>query len=157
MSEKSLDREAPSAPPSAAKPRMADHHFVRKFAGSMPAHIAETFSDAQLRAIIRAYGVRSWGRHAIDFRFTLPVLARTYYFVFLAGVDKRPRSRNRAERHSHPMTTIGNYLFLFLVLLLLVSFALGTLYVLKSAFGLNVAPGFSLGVWDSIQSEVGGL
>ena len=157
MSEKSLDGEAPSVRPRAAKPRMADHHFVRKFAASMPAHIAETFSDAQLRAIIRAYGVRSWGRHAIDFRFTLPVLARTCYFVFLAGIDKRPRSRNRAERHSHPMATIGNYLFLFLVLLLLVSFALGTLYVLKSAFGLNIAPGFSLGVWDSIQSEVGGL
>ena len=123
----------------------------------MPAHIAETFTDAQLRAIIRAYGVRSWGRHAIDFRFTLPILARTYYFVFLAGIDKRPRSRNRAERHSLPMATLGNFLFLFLVLLLLVSFILGSFYVLKSAFGLNIAPGFSLGVWDSIQSEVGGL
>ena len=98
MSEKSLDGEAPSVRPRATKPRMADHHFVRKFAASMPAHIAETFSDAQLRAIIRAYGVRSWGRHAIDFRFTLPVLARTCYFVFLAGIDKRPRSRNRAEQ-----------------------------------------------------------
>ena len=130
---------------------------MRKFAGSMPAHIAETFSDAQLRAIIRAYGVRSWGQHAIDFRFTLPVLARTYYFVFLAGIDKRPRSRNRAERHSHPMATLGNFLFLCLVLLLLLSFILGTFYVLKSAFGLNIAPGFSLGIWDSIQSELGRL
>ena len=44
-----------------------------------------------------------------------------------------------------------------LVLLLLVSFVFGALYVLKSAFGLNVAPGFSLGVWDSIQSEVSGM
>ncbi len=129
---------------------------MRKFAGSMPAHIAETFSDAQLRAIIRAYGVRSWGQHAIDFRFTLPVLARTYYFVLLAGIDKRPRSRNRAERHSHPMATLGNFLFLCLVLLLLLSFILGSFYVLKSAFGLNIAPGFSLGIWDSIQSELGG-
>ncbi|MDP6588817.1 MAG: 3-phosphoshikimate 1-carboxyvinyltransferase [Alphaproteobacteria bacterium] len=130
---------------------------MRKFAASMPAHIAETFSDAQLRAIIRAYGVRSWGRHAIDIRFALPVLTRTYYFVFLAGIDKRPRSRNRAERHSHPLATLGNFLFLSLVLLLLLSFVLGLFYVLKSAFGLNIAPGFSLGVWDSIQSEVGGL
>ncbi len=129
---------------------------MRKFAGSMPAHIAETFSDAQLRAIIRAYGVRSWGQHAIDFRFTLPVLARTYYFVLLAGIDKRPRSRNRAERHSHPMATLGNFLFLCFVLLLLLSFILGSFYVLKSAFGLNIAPGFSLGIWDSIQSELGG-
>ncbi|MDP6817275.1 MAG: 3-phosphoshikimate 1-carboxyvinyltransferase [Alphaproteobacteria bacterium] len=156
MSENHLRSEAPSAPPSAAQSSKADHHFVRKFAASMPAHIAETFSDAQLRAIIRAYGVRSWGRHAIDIRFALPVLTRTYYFVFLAGIDKRPRSRNRAERHSHPLATLGNFLFLSLVLLLL-SFVLGLFYVLKSAFGLNIAPGFSLGVWDSIQSEVGGL
>ena len=156
MSESHLESGASSAPRSAAKSAKADHHFVRKFAGSMPAHIAKTFTDAQLRAIIRAYGVGSWGQHAIDFRFTLPVMARTYYFVFLAGVDKRPRSRNRAERHSHPMATVANFLFLFLVLLLLVSFILGAFYVLKSAFGLNVAPGFSLGVWDSIQSELGG-
>jgi hypothetical protein len=156
LSENHLRSEAPSAPPSAAQSSKADHHFVRKFAASMPAHIAETFSDAQLRAIIRAYGVRSWGRHAIDIRFALPVLTRTYYFVFLAGIDKRPRSRNRAERHSHPLATLGNFLFLSLVLLLL-SFVLGLFYVLKSAFGLNIAPGFSLGVWDSIQSEVGGL
>ena len=155
MSQDSLQSEAPSAPPSAAQSAKADHHFVRKFASSMPAHIAETFSDAQLRAIIRAYGVRSWGRHAIDIRFALPLLARTYYFVLLAGVDKRPRSRNRAERHSHPLATVGNFLFLVLVLLLL-CFVLGVFYVLKSAFGLNIAPGFSLGIWDSIQSEVGG-
>ena len=152
MSESHLESGAASAPRSAAKSAKADQHFVRKFAGSMPAHIAKTFTDAQLRA----YGVGSWGQHAIDFRFTLPVMARTYYFVFLAGVDKRPRSRNRAERHSHPMATVANFLFLFLVLLLLVSFILGAFYVLKSAFGLNVVPGFSLGVWDSIQSELGG-
>ena len=151
MSESHLESGAASAPRSAAKSAKADQHFVRKFAGSMPAHIAKTFTDAQLRA----YGVGSWGQHAIDFRFTLPVMARTYYFVFLAGVDKRPRSRNRAERHSHPMATVANFLFLFLVLLLLVSFILGAFYVLKSAFGLNVVPGFSLGVWDSIQSELG--
>ena len=152
MSESHLESGAASAPRSAAKSAKADQHFVRKFAGSMPAHIAKTFTDAQLRAD----GVGSWGQHAIDFRFTLPVMARTYYFVFLAGVDKRPRSRNRAERHSHPMATVANFLFLFLVLLLLVSFILGAFYVLKLAFGLNVAPGFSLGVWDSIQSELGG-
>jgi hypothetical protein len=51
---------------------------------------------------------------------------------------------------------VGNFLFLVLVLLLL-CFVLGVFYVLKSAFGLNIAPGFSLGIWDSIQSEVGGL
>lgn len=155
MSENQPESGAPSASPDTTKSAKADHHFVRKFASSMPSHIAETFTDAQLRAIIRAYGVRSWGRHAIDFRFTLPILTRTYYFVFLAGIDKRPRSRNRAERHSHPMAKLGNILFLLFILLLLLSFVLGAFYVLKSALGLNIAPGFSLGVWDSIQSEMG--
>jgi len=156
LSEPRLDQDAPSTPSGGATPTKADHHFVRKFASSMPAHIAESFSDAQLRAIIRAYGVRSWGRHTIDIRFTLPVLARTYYFVMLGGIDKRPRSRNRAERHSHPLATLGNMLFLLFVLLLLVCFVLGAFYVLKSAFGLNVAPGFSLGIWDSLTSGVTG-
>jgi hypothetical protein len=55
------------------------------------------------------------------------------------------------------MAKLGNFLFLFFALLLLVCFVLGSLYVLKSAFGLNIAPGFSLGVWDNIQSSVDGL
>ena len=157
VSEPGLETEAPRSRPSAEKSAKADHHFVRKFAGSMPAHIAVTFSDAQLRAIIRIYGVHRWCRHAIDIRFTLPVLAHTYYFVFLAGIDKRPRSRNRAARHLHPLATLGNFFFHFFALLLLAGFVFGALYVLKSAFGLNIAPGFSLGIWDSIQSEIGGL
>ena len=156
MSEPRLDQDAPNTPPADATPTKANSHFVRKFAASMPAHVAESFTNAQLCAIIRAYGVRSWSRHAVDILFTLPVLARTYYFVMLAGIDKRPRSRNRAERLSHPLATLGNMLFLLFVLLLLVCFVLRVFYVLKSAFGLNVAPGISLSVWDSITSGVSG-
>jgi len=157
LSEPCLGSKSPPAPQAAEKPSKADHHFVRKFADSMPANTAESFSDEQLRVIIRAYGVKHWSRHAIDLRLTLPVLADTYYFVLLAGIDKRPRSRNRAERHSHPFAAPGNFLFLFLVSMLLISFVFGAFYILKSAFGLNIAPGFSLGIWDSIQSEVGGM
>ena len=161
MTEPQLDKKPPTikfgASSEAAKSAKAHHHFVRKFADAIPANIAETFSDEQLRAIIRAYGIKSWGRHAVDLPFTLPVPARTYYFVFLLGLDKRPRSRNRAERHSHPFATVGNFIFLLLIMLLLLSFVLAAFYILKSAFGVNIAPGFSLGIWDSIQSEVGAM
>jgi len=55
------------------------------------------------------------------------------------------------------MATLENILFLFFDLLFLLSFILGAFYVLKSAFGLNILPGFSRGVWDSLQSKVGGM
>ena len=159
MTEHQLDKKPPTiksgATSEAAKPAKTNHHFVRKFADAMPANIPETFSDEQLRAIIRAYGIKSWDRHAVDLRFTLPVLARTYYLVFLLDLDKRPR--NRAEHHSHPFATVGNVIFLLLIMLLLLSFVLAAFYILKSASGVNIAPGFSLGIWDSIQSEVGGM
>ena len=80
---------------------------------------------------------------------------RTYYFVFLAGIDKH--SRTRAKRHSHLMATLEDILFLFFDLLFLLSFILGAFYVLKSAFDLNILPGFSRGVWNSLQSKVGGM
>jgi len=159
VTEPQLDKKPPTiksgATSEAAKSAKANHHFVRKFADAIPANIAETFSDEQLRAIIRAYGIKSWDRHAVDLRFTLPVLARTYYLVFLLDLDKRPR--NRAEHHSHPFATVGNVIFLLLIMLLLLSFVLAAFYILKSAFGVNIAPGFSLGIWDRIQSEVGGM
>ena len=61
MSQSKPESRAPSASPDVTKSAKADYHFVSKFAISMLAHIAESFIDAQFRAIIRAYGVRSWG------------------------------------------------------------------------------------------------
>ena len=75
--------------------------------------------------------------------------------MFLAFINKRPR--NRAKRHSHLMATLEDILFLFFDLLFLLSFILGAFYVLKSAFDLNILPGFSRGVWNSLQSKVGGM
>ena len=59
MSQSQPESRAPSASPDVTKSAKADYYFVSKFAISMLAHI-EAFTDAQLRAIICAYGLRSW-------------------------------------------------------------------------------------------------
>ena len=76
-----------------------DHHFVRRFTEQMPPHIAASFTDEQLRGVVQAFGLRRWVRHAIDVRFTLPILGRTWYFVILGGLDRRPRDRRGPRPH----------------------------------------------------------
>lgn len=136
--------------------QQVDEHFVRRFTEQMPPHIAATFSDEQLRGVVQAFGLRRWVRHKLDIRFTLPILGRTWYFVILAGLDRRPRERNRTERLAHPFATAGNLVFLFITFLLLLVTILGILYVLKSAVGLDLMPGASLGIWGEIQNQVSG-
>ena len=130
-----------------------EHHFMRKFASCLPAHIVTSSIDAKISAIIHANDERSWGRHTINVRSTLPVQTRTYYFVMFAGIYKRPQSRNLAEHISHPLAMLSNMKFPPLVLLLLACFVLNLFYLLKSSCGLNVARSFSPDIWDSIISS----
>jgi len=59
MSQSQPESRAPSASSNVTKSAKTDYHFMSKFATSILTH-TEAFTDAQLRTIICAYGVRSW-------------------------------------------------------------------------------------------------
>jgi len=110
----------------------------------MPTEVANSFTDEQLTHLLTAVGTRSWGKHKVDVRgtFKLPFYQWRYYYVLLAGKNYRELSRQE-KRMSMLITTIVSSIFLMF------SAGLGllVLYLVKSALGIDLFPGFSLGIW----------
>lgn len=125
--------------------------FVKGMLKRLPSELRDSLSEEQLQGLKVALGARTWAAHPIDLRWTMKLWKRSYYFVIIAGVNRRPLSRRQQELAK--MTKA-----LLLSSLILISSLLGLLllYIIKSALGINLLPGFSLGLWSSIQSIFSG-
>jgi hypothetical protein len=102
------------------------------------------FTPAQLDEIKRAFGARAWGSHAIDIRFTFPLLLRSYYVVFLLGPERR-------SSHRGIVSILGRALSRILEVAVLASgagvamlIAAYGLYVIKWALGIDIFPNWGL-------------
>lgn len=114
---------------------------IQKLLERMPAEVQQSFTEAQLSYLRVALGARQWGKHKLDLRGTLGLGSWRYYYVLVAGRNKR------SEHRSHKT---GLLLKAVLVsVLLVVSTALGLLllYLLKSALGIDLFSDYSLGIW----------
>jgi hypothetical protein len=69
-----------------------DPFFERMFARMSPG--AEyLFSPYQLDEIKKAFSARTFGAHGLDFRTSVRLFRNSFYFIVLAGRERRLRSR----------------------------------------------------------------
>jgi len=137
-----------------ATPEAADEPFIERFRALMPAEVARSFDEAQLRAIVGAFGHRRWQRHGVDARFTIPLFGRHFYVVLLAGRERRSRRRLAADRTAHPIATLGNLAFAVTFFGSLAVSAAVVLYLMKSVLGIDLAHNFSLGLYADLKRQV---
>lgn len=107
----------------------------------MPSEVRDSFTEQQLSELRVALGARQWGKHKIDIRGTLGLGRWRYYYVFVAGRNLRDGVRQGQ---------LGLLMQAVLLSVLLIASALLgllLLYLLKSALGIDVFDGFSLGIW----------
>ncbi|RTR38384.1 hypothetical protein EKG38_12740 [Shewanella canadensis] len=118
---------------------------IKKLLGKLPDDIADSYSERQLQGLRVALGDRTWGKHFIDRRgtFAITFVRWRFYYVLLLG--KNRRAYTRREKHASLLMFMG-----LILLFLCISVLLGllTLYLLKSALGIDLLEGTSLGVWD---------
>lgn len=116
--------------------------FIKGLKERLPEDLKDSFTEEQLAALKVALGARQWGQHPLDLRGTFKLWRWRYYFVILAGRNRRDLSRT--ERNLSRIATAAS-----LALFLLVCSALGilALYLIKSALGINIFPNYSFGVW----------
>ena len=150
-SETPADTAAPRTP--AAPPPRSDDEFIRRFRAKLPDDVAESFDDKQLEAIATVFGARRWREHAIDLRLLIPFFGRSLYFVALAGGERRTGSRRLRDRLLHPIATAGNAALASVFFTGILFSLLAVLYVLKSALGIDLLPGTSLGLMSAIKEE----
>lgn len=120
---------------------------VRSLLNRMPEEVQKSFSEEQLVHLKIAIGARQWGRHSIDSRGVVKFFKYRYYFVFLAG-------RNRRELNENEKKVAWIFQVVFISILTLISIIVIALilYLIKSALGINLFDDFSLGIWHSFKS-----
>ncbi|MFW8589450.1 3-phosphoshikimate 1-carboxyvinyltransferase [Glaciecola sp. 2405UD65-10] len=123
---------------------------IKNILERMPEDVASSFTPKQLEHLHAALGVRSWKKHSIDLRSTLsiPLTHVRIYYVFLIGKNRRELSRREAKISAF---TSAFVLSIFLTFSALVGLLL--LYLLKSALGINLFDGFSLGIWSWFKGQ----
>ncbi len=111
----------------------------------MPKDVIDTFSEEQLSHLHSALGTGSWKKHSIDVRTTFPVpfVKSRLYLVLLLG-----RNRRELSRQEKRVSAFAFAVFIAGFVLASSLFGLLVLYLIKSALGINLFKGFSLGIWD---------
>ncbi|MDP7344148.1 MAG: hypothetical protein QF767_12475 [Alphaproteobacteria bacterium] len=79
---------------------------------NLPGEMRDSFTTAQRQALGEAMSSRTWRRQSVDIRLSLPFISDRYFMTVVAGRERRPGSRRKAERVFHPLGTVGNTLFM---------------------------------------------
>jgi hypothetical protein len=108
----------------------------------MPQKVQDSFSEEQLAYLKLALGARTWGNHAIDLRSTVNLFRYRYYYVFVAGRNRRELSVRERRLGLLIQAVVVASFFVFSALL-----GIFVLYIMKSAAGIDILPSFSFGVW----------
>ncbi|MEM5531612.1 3-phosphoshikimate 1-carboxyvinyltransferase [Pseudoalteromonas arctica] len=123
-------------------PNLKEDPALRSLLNRMPESIQHSFTDEQLVYLKIAIGARQWGSHSVDCRGVVRLFKYRYYFVLLAGRNRRQLSATEKKASAIAQTTLVTLGF-FIVLLFI--------YLLKSALGINLFEGFSLGIWSYVK------
>ena len=115
----------------------------------MPEHVADSFTEEQLSHIRNAVGAREWGRHKVDLRGTIKFFKWRYYYVVLAGRNRRTLSEKELRVAMYLNAFLLTSFITFSILLGLI-----VLYLVKSALGINLIEGWSLGLWGWFKANV---
>jgi hypothetical protein len=87
----------------------SDSLFEQITARMSPEAVAK-FTPSQLEDLKQACRQLSWKKHAVDVRVSIPLPGRGFYFVFLAGPERRSLQRLRAENPFYPYGVIAGCL-----------------------------------------------
>ena len=132
----------------AARDKLKNEMGLRKLLGRMPEEVQDSLTEKQLVNIKIAIGARTWGTLAIDLRSTVKFFRYRYYYVLVAGRNRRELTiRERRIGLLIQAVALGGFLTFSAM------FGILILYLLKSAAGIDIFPGFSLGVWDWFKAS----
>jgi hypothetical protein len=90
------------------KPQHTDLTFEKLFAEITP-EVANSFTVEQLEAIKKVFISRTWTRHSLDIRVSVPIPGLRFYLVLLGGSERRSKMRLRSEKCLYPFWTPAQY------------------------------------------------
>ena len=121
---------------------------ITRLLEKMPKKVASSFNEEQLSHLRNAIGAREWGKHKLDVRGTVKFFKWRYYYVILAGRNRRSLSEKEVRVARVLTASIIAAFITFAVLLGLI-----VIYLIKSALGINLIDGWSLGLWTWFKAN----
>jgi len=134
---------------SSAEVNIRQDPFIEGMLSRMSKDVSGAFSDEQLLALKMALSGRKWGTHVVDIRRSIGFWRWSYYLVFVAGKERRAIT-DRQQRALRFTTAVFITIFLFFSTLM----GLVIVYIIKSSLGINIIPGYSLGLWDWFRDYI---
>ena len=128
---------------------LREDQTIASLLSRMPESVQHSFTEEQLANLRVALGARSWGKHKIDFRSTISFFSYRYYYVFVAGRNRRELSRAEKRKGLLIQSILMSTFLVFCSML-----GLLVLYLVKSALGIDLFPNFSLGIWSWFKENV---
>ena len=122
---------------------------ITRLLEKMPKKVANSFDEEQLSHLRNAIGTREWGKHKVDVRGTVKFFKWRYYYVVLAGRNRRTLSEKELRVAMYLNAFLLTSFITFSILLGLI-----VLYLVKSALGINLIEGWSLGLWTWFKANV---
>ena len=122
---------------------------ITRLLEKMPKKVANSFDEEQLSHLRNAIGAREWGKHKVDVRGTVKFFKWRYYYVILAGRNRRSLSEKEVKVARVITASIVATFITFAVLLGLI-----VIYLIKSALGINLIDGWSLGLWSWFKEVI---
>lgn len=117
---------------------------IERFYAHLDEQIAEELTPEQKAGVENAILASTLAaRHQIDIRRSFPFFSKRFYLVFLFGRDLR-----RQHRQESTLSRILLTFLLLIVVLFVTCCILLTLYMIKSALGIDVFQNFHVGIWD---------
>lgn len=117
---------------------------IERFYAHLDEQIAEELTPEQKAGVENAILASTLAaRHQIDIRRSFPVFSKRFYLVFLFGRDLR-----RQHRQESTLSRILLTFLLLIAVLFVTCCILLTLYMIKSALGIDVFQNFHVGIWD---------
>lgn len=119
--------------------KMGVDNFSQYVLKKIDPQVFKTLNLVQLEAISQAIaGTDKSKRHAFDFRGAIPLFFRRYYFVILAGRDRRSARRTIEAGRRKTSSVVALLLMSYCVVCGAVFFCLLALYLLKSFLGIDL-------------------
>jgi len=122
--------------------------YVENILANVPMDVARTLSaqqwDGFREALRSTTGCR---QHACDLRFVVPLYFLRLYCILILGRDRRERVEHVLFERRKCVARAAGALFLAVMFVAVAVLALAGLYVLKSAAGVDILPGFHLSEW----------
>lgn len=110
--------------------------------------VLKTLNLVQLEALSKAIGgMDKHRRHALDIRGTLPLFFSRYYFVILAGRDRRQATRLLEQKRRRDAGLLGVLFSVYCIGCGALMLVLLALYFLKASLGIDLVAGQHIWEW----------